>query len=292
MTNQIPKDMQLKPEVIISNPESLKQIIGNMRLDGAEKLHILTDFDRTLTRAYDDEGINFTSIFANLRRDGYLDPEYVKISREHYEKYYPIELDYNRSLEERANYMREWWNAAHADMIKFGVTKELLDRICTEHPLFFRDGAHDLFRDTFAKNIPFVIMSAAPGYMIKRYINNFDHVYGNIFIVANWYEFDADGKMIGAKEPVIHSLNKYEITLNSLPIFEEIKKRPNVILMGDGIDDTGMVTGFDYNNLIKIGFYNQKTDEHLGLYKQHFDVVITGDDGMGSVNEILAQILN
>jgi len=291
MTYQTPAGMKLKPEVIICNPESLKQTIDNMRLDGAEKLHILTDFDRTLTRAYDDEGNNFTSIFANLRRDGYLDPEYVKISREHYEKYYPIEIDYNRSFDERANYMREWWDAAHADMIQFGVTKTLLDRVCAEHPLFFRDGALDLFRDTFSKNIPFVIMSAAPGYMIKRYINNFDRVYDNIFIVANWYEFDANGKMIAAKEPVVHSLNKYEITLESLPIFDEIKKRPNVILMGDGVDDVGMVTGFDYNNLIKIGFYNQMTDEHLELYKQNFDVVITGDDGMGYVNEILAQIL-
>ena len=61
--------------------------------------------------------------------------------------------------------------------------------------------------------------------------------------------------------------------------------------MGDGIDDTGMVTGFDYNNIIKIGFYNQMTDEHLELYKQYFDVVITGDDGMGYINEILAEIL-
>jgi cytosolic 5'-nucleotidase 3 len=282
--------MQMK-NVIISNPGHLERALKRMRSDGASKLHVLTDFDRTLTRAFDDEGNKFTSIFANLRREGYLDPEYMRTSIEHYEKYQPIELDYHRSLEERAKYMREWWDAAHSAMIKYGVTKQLLDRICTEHPLIFRDGVHDCFGKLFERNVPMVIMSAAPGDMIKRYINLFDRVYDNIHIIANWYEFDADGKMIGAKEPVIHSLNKYEITLNHLPIFEEIKKRPNVILMGDGVDDTGMVVGFDYENLIKIGFYNQKTDEHLELYEQHFDVVITGDGSMEYLNEILAIIL-
>jgi cytosolic 5'-nucleotidase 3 len=175
-------------------------------------------------------------------------------------------------------------------MVKYGVTKQLLDRICTEHPLIFRDGAHDCFGKLFEKNVPLIIMSAAPGDMIERYINLFDRVYDNIHIIANWYDFDADGKMTGAREPVIHSLNKYEITLNHLPIFEEIKKRPNVILMG--VDDTGMVVGFDYANLIKVGFYNQKTDEHLDLYKQHFDVVITGDGSMEYVNELLSVLLD
>lgn len=278
--------------VIIPNPEHLERVLKKMHSDGPFKLHVLTDFDRTLTRAFDDSGHKFTSIFANLRREGYLSPEYVRTSIEHYDKYQPIEVDYRRSLEERAKYMREWWDAAHDTMIKYGVTKQLLDKICTEHPLVFRDGAHDSFKKLFEKNVPLVIMSAAPGDMIQRYINSFDRVYDNIHIIANWYDFDADGKMVGAKEPVIHSLNKYEITLNHLPIFEEIKKRPNVILMGDGVDDTGMVVGFDYENLIKIGFYNQKTDEHLELYKQHFDVVITGDGSMVYVNKILSVLLD
>lgn len=278
--------------ITIPNPDHLEKTLNKIRADGPAKLHVLTDFDRTLTRAFDDSGHKFTSIFANLRREGYLDPEYVKTSIEHYEKYQPIEIDYSQSLEERAKYMREWWDAAHNAMIKYGVTKQLLNRICAEHPLIFREGAHDCFIKLTQMRVPMIIMSAAPGDMIERYIKLFDRVYDNIHIIANWYDFDANGKMIGAREPVIHSLNKYEITLNHLPIFDEIKKRPNVILMGDGIDDTGMVVGFDYENLIKIGFYNQKTDEHLELYKQHFDVIITGDGSMEYVNEILDVLLN
>ena len=62
--------------------------------------------------------------------------------------------------------------------------------------------------------------------------------------------------------------------------------------MGDTLEDTDMITGFDYDQLIKIGFYNQPTDENLDKYRETFDIVITGDGNMNYVNELLQKIIS
>ncbi|MBU1613431.1 hypothetical protein KKC87_03315, partial [Patescibacteria group bacterium] len=96
---------------------------------------------------------------------------------------------------------------------------------------------------------------------------------------------------IGIKEPVIHSLNKYEIVVKEYPIFETIKNRKNVLLMGDGIDDVGMIEGFEYDNLLKIGFLNDGVEKNLDKFTANFDVVITRDSGMEYVDKLLQRIL-
>ncbi len=278
-------------KIIISNPELLQNTITKIKADGAGQLHLLADFDYTLTHAYKN-GERIRSLMGVMRQSGYLGAQFIKDGEARVAKYHPIEINYNLSLAERTQYMREWWDVTHGDIMKYGLTQTMLDKICAEYPLNFRDGVKQFFSKLHTANVPIVIMSAAPADMIARYIKQLDSVYNNVHIVANWYIFDNDGKMIGVKEPIIHSLNKYETTLEHLPIFSEIQKRPNVILIGDSIDDIGMVTGFDYKNLIKIGFYNQPTDEHLSKYQDNFDVVITGDGDMNFVNELLNKVIS
>jgi 5'-nucleotidase len=70
-----------------------------------------------------------------------------------------------------------------------------------------------------------------------------------------------------------------------------VRDRRNVILLGDSIDDVGMVQGFDYDNLITVGFLNDKVAENLERYKKAFDVVLIGDASMGYVRELLEEII-
>ena len=277
--------------VIIPNQSHLDQTIAAMAAGGAGKLHILTDFDNTLTRAFVDDQKTH-SIIANIRLGNYLGDEFSHWSKKRVEKYWPLETDLRLSRAERARYMREWWDETHAQMVKHGLSRQLLDKICEERPVAFRAGMEEFENRLKSSAVPVVIMSAAPGYMIKYYLEQAHLFANNVDIIANWYEFDANGIMTGAKEPVIHSLNKYEITLNGYPIFEQIKNRRNVILMGDGVDDIGMIEGFDYDNIIKIGFLNENADERLDDFKKNFDVVILNDDGMEAVNDILKIILS
>jgi 5'-nucleotidase len=54
--------------------------------------------------------------------------------------------------------------------------------------------------------------------------------------------------------------------------------------------DHHMVDGFDYENLIKIWFLNDKVDELLDEYKKRYDIVIVNDGGFCVVNEIIGNI--
>ena len=64
-----------------------------------------------------------------------------------------------------------------------------------------------------------------------------------------------------------------------------------MILLGDDLQDLGMVKNLDYDNLIKIGFLNENVDENLEKYKEGYDVVITGDGDFSFVNELIGEIL-
>jgi 5'-nucleotidase len=63
---------------------------------------------------------------------------------------------------------------------------------------------------------------------------------------------DEDGKAIAIKEPIIHSFNKGETVVKDSPIYEEIKERKNILLLGDSLGDVRMADGFDYENILKI----------------------------------------
>ena len=73
--------------------------------------------------------------------------------------------------------------------------------------------------------------------------------------------------------------------------FAKIKDKRNVILLGDNPEDTGMVDGFEYDNLLKIGFFNDEKMENLASFKKAFDVVILNDSSMEFVNNLLQEII-
>jgi hypothetical protein len=62
--------------------------------------------------------------------------------------------------------------------------------------------------------------------------------------------------------------------------------------LGDGIEDVGMVDGFDYHNLLKIGFLNIAYNNNFEFFKQQFDVVLEGDGDINYVTELLRSILS
>jgi len=115
--------------------------------------------------------------------------------------------------------------------------------------------------------------------------------YDNVHIISNSFEWDANGNAVAIKQPIIHTLNKYETAIQDFPVFNIIKERKNVLLMGDSLDDVGMVEGFDCDNLIKIGFLNENIDENLEQYKSNYDVVVLNDGPLDFVNKLLKEII-
>jgi 5'-nucleotidase len=126
--------------------------------------------------------------------------------------------------------------------------------------------------------------------MLIEYLKQNRLMTKNVYVVSNRYKFDSKGRAIKIQEPIIHTFNKTEITLENYPVFDVVKSRKNVLLLGDSLGDVGMIEGFDYDNLIKIGFLNDSEEGSPDEFQANYDVVITGDQNFGFVNKLIKEM--
>jgi 5'-nucleotidase len=277
--------------IIIPNPEHFEELKQKIISEGTNKFHVVADFDRTLTKAFVN-GVSLPSIISVLRNENYLSEEYSEKAKALANKYHPIETDTKISVDEKKKYMKEWWEKHFELLINSGLNKKNLERIINEGKVEFREGAEEFLDLLHENNIPLIIISSSGvGDLIPMYLEKHGKLYNNVHIIANLYKWDKDGKAIGIQNSIIHVFNKDESSVKNHPaIYREIKKRKNVLLIGDSLGDLGMTKGFEYKTLLKIGFLNEKIEESLNEYKRNFDVVITNDSDMKYVNDFIKQI--
>lgn len=277
----------MQEKIVILKPEKVQEKKRKILNEGAKNFHVLADFDRTLTNAF-VEGKKIPSIISVLRDGNYLSLEYTKKARELFEKYHPIETDLNLSDEEKKVAMREWWETHFDLLINSGLNKNDLERIVKEGAIVLRKGVLEFFNLLNEKRIPLVILSSSGiGDVISIYLRNQRKMYDNIYVVSNFYEWDEKGNAVCVKKPIIHAMNKDEVIFKELPFYNDISNRKNVLLLGDSLGDLKMIKGVDYNNLISVGFLNEKIKENLDLYKKFFDVVISGDGSFEWANNFI-----
>ena len=87
--------------IIISNKDNFEKVLNSMKSWWAWSVHILSDFDRTLTYSKIG-GEERPSIISVLRRNWYLWEEYTKKAYELYDCYHPIEIDPNIPMNEKS----------------------------------------------------------------------------------------------------------------------------------------------------------------------------------------------
>jgi len=277
-------------DIIISNKNSLEKIKKKILEEGKEKFHVIADFDRTLTKAF-VEGQKTPTVIAQVRNGNYLTKDYAPKAHTLFDKYHPIEIDTNIDDKEKNEKMHEWWMKHFELLVECGFNKKVIKEIVAKGGIEFREGALKLIDILHEKNIPLVIMSAGPGDMIIEYLKKEGRLYDNVHVVANFYDFNEKGIAVKVREPIIHSVNKHETEVKGLPIYEDLVKRKNVLLLGDGLGDLGMIEGFPYENVIKIGFLNYNIEESLDKFKENFDVVITNDESMEYITKLLKEVL-
>lgn len=283
-------------KIIIKNKKNLEKLKQNFRKEGNLKIHILADFDRTLTCATIN-GKPVSSIMHFLRSGNYVSDKYAQKSNQLADKYHPIEVNPNIPLEEKKEKMKEWWMKHFDLLIKSGLNKKhlqiMVDLAEKTGALRFREGSLEFISLLHEKNIPLVIISSSGlGEVIPMLLKNHGKLYSNIYVVSNSFKWDENGKAIDYKKPIIHVFNKDETILKKIPkIYKQVKNRKNVILLGDSLGDLGMITGFDYDKLIKVGVLNENVDKNLEVYKKNFDVIITNDGNLNYVNKLMKEIL-
>jgi len=277
--------------VVISNPAKLEKIKKEFQKGGIEKLHILSDFERTLTYAF-VEGEKVPSLISVLRSSGeYLGDDYARKAQALFDKYHPIEIDPKIPLEEKKKAMEEWWTTHFNLLIKLGLNKKHLEKAVKSEKIKLREGAEEFFNLLKKYKIPLIIMSSSGlGEAISMFLEKEEKLLAYVYIISNSFFWDDNGNAVSVKTPVIHSMNKDETVLKDFPFYDKIKDKKNVILLGDNLEDIKMVAGFNYDNLIKIGFLNEKIEENLEAYKKIYDILILNDSSMNFVNNLLKEI--
>lgn len=271
--------------IYIKNELELKEKIEQIKTEGKDNFYIVFDFDNALSKAYVNDKL-FMSTIAQIRVGNYLTEEYRQGAHALYEEYYPWEKNVDLPFEERSKKMYEWWER-HLDLkIKHGLNKDVVEDIVKKDMILLRDKTIELFDLFLTLDLPVLIFSAGAGSMIDLTLqkNNCNHK--NVHILSNFYDFDDNGKCIGYKGDIIHVLNKNSDGIKNTPIFDLIKTRKNVLLVGDSLSDLNMVDGLDVNKL-NIGFYNFKDDKLLQKYKDAFDVLIFNDGSMDYLIELM-----
>ena len=171
-------------------------------------------------------------------------------------------------------------------MIKSGINKEVFIDIAKKKLVLPRKGLREFINLLKKNEIPLLIFSAGLGDIIREFLIKKKCFNKKIKIIANFFKFEENGKVNGYESDVVHIFNKKEVEHQ-----ENFPNRNNIILLGDNLGDLGMVEGIDYEEIIKIGFLNEKIEEQKEEYLKNFDLIILNDGTLKEVNKILKEIL-
>lgn len=276
--------------IIIRNHEELNKKITIIKQDGLLDLHIISDFDRTLTKCC-IEGKRTPSTPALVREGRYLSKEYVKKAFELHDIYRPFEILTKISEQKKNEKMIEWWTLHFKLLVDSGFNRKVINDIIAKKKMQMRQGSDEFFKLLSENKIPLLIFSAGMGDIIKEYLEYEDMMKDNVFLISNFFTFDEYGKANGYRVPLIHSLNKNEVAIKDTEYYYKVKNRKNVILLGDLLEDIQMSEGIEHDCIIRIGFLNENVEESIEAFSEKFDIVILNDITMDYVNELLKKII-
>lgn len=280
-------------DIIISDNDNFLKVKNIFESAGKEKVHILADFDGTLTNAFiNNEKV--PSIISVLRDGSYLSPGYSRKAHELYNKYHIFENDHKISKNDKKRLMEEWWRKHFELLIKSGLNKRDIEEVVKSPKIKLREGFPQFLDILDKNNIPLIIMSSSGLGKESIYLKlkQDNKLYDNIYIISNSFNWDEKGNAVSINEPIIHGANKDETLISIMPdALKAVKDRGNVILLGNSLGDADMAEGFDYDNLIKFGFLNDNIEDNLDDYKKIYDAVIINDSSFDFITSFLKDIL-
>ena len=243
-----------------------KEIINKLNAWSDDSIYVLADFDRTLT-SYDSK-----TSWSILYNNDKINPEYKKQANKLYDYYRPYELDESIDFLKKSSLMESWWNDLITLSIKYQIPSTLIEELSNDkNTMKFREGTPKLLKNFYKRKIPVIIISAGLGNFIENFLKLNNCYYENIYIISNYLDF-TNNIATGIKGPLIHTLNKNEISI-PLNIKKLLQNRTNTILLGDQIADISMLSSTHQENALKIGFLEDNVSQLKQDYLNHFDIV-------------------
>lgn len=258
--------------------EKLKQISLT-----SHSFAVLMDFDKTIST------IDSEDSWTVIQNPSFVSPKIKMESTKLLEKYYPIEMDYHLSLDEKSSYMYRWYTEVLNLYYKYGLTYDKLISCVQYGKIVFRNGVKELFFDFYKNKIPVVILSAGIGNVIALFLELNHCLYDNIHIVSNFLSFK-DNALLPIHHNIIHTCNK---TLSLLPdiLQNQVCKKDAILLFGDYIEDIKMVPKDFLNKTLSFGFLEKNVDANLDLYRNSFDVVLTDNASFYDIRDMINKLI-
>jgi HAD superfamily hydrolase (TIGR01544 family) len=245
MTKKSP-DQVLKHFRVRNKNKALRKL-NKFVAEGKDKLHLLADFDRTLTVGRDKTGKDISSweILAN-----HLSPKAHAKQHKLYQKYRPLELSGKMTAEEAAS----WGHQVLTIFVENEISLLEIEKNF-QQKTDIRPHAKELLDFSKKLGIPTVILSAG----IKEIIDFWSKIFqvSPTLVLATMLITDSKGKIIDWDRNIIHNFNKKEQGHQELTKIKA--QRPNIILIGDALEDADMAEGDE--NVLRIRIVNPREDE-------------------------------
>ena len=258
--------------------------LKQFQADGPERLLVVSDWDRTLTRSVAEDGSDQStcSVIAN---SGHLGPAFSRRYRELFDRYRRIERDTELSESFKSRHLRRWWSLQFDLLLDYKLSTQTIRRIVRESRPRLRDGARLFFNTLLKRHIPLIILSAGIREIIEARLAEEGVPTGDFAIIANTLAFDSSGIAASYKTPLIHSLNKHALRKETTP---ELAGRRNLLLLGDTLEDARMAERINHTRLLSFGF--PADNDHLQEYRSAYDVVLSPESSLEPVNAVLRDI--
>lgn len=295
-TGRKTKIIEMMPEfqkktVHIKDPARVEEIICGLIKGGAAKLQLITDFDMTLSR-FSHNGKRCPSCHNVIDNCKYVSDECRKKLYELKEKYYAIEIDPELTNKEKYPFMVEWYTKSHTLLIEQRLNRNKLEEVVKNSDIMLKEGYETFFDKLNEHTIPVFIFSAGLGDVLEEAIRQSGVYYPNVKVVSNFMDFDENGVIKGFKGELIHVYNKHDGALRRTEYFSHLKENSNIVLLGDSLGDLSMADGVpNVENILKIGYLNDKVEELLEKYMDSYDIVLVKDETLDVANSILQKIL-
>lgn len=251
-----------------ADEQSVRAKIASFIKDGQQALHIVSDFDLTLTAGkVAGQNLGTWDVMDEL-----MPPEGVARHSEIYNSFRPIEREGKLTAEIAALKWTEILDLITSYPINIDDVKAAFLAVAN-----LREGAKSLFDLCEAANVPTVILSSGIRNVVQIMVDHYNM--HPAYILSNDLVIDETTRLVSGwrSDSLVHILNKNEMGHGELSALR--KTRRNVILIGDVLDDTKMVEGSD--DVIRIRILDPRKGETFELasalnesFKAGFDLTI------------------
>ena len=269
-------------------------LLSTLVSGGASSLQVIADFDRTLSVA--------GSVTGHGVLEAALPPAAKARCAELYSRYHAIEFDPTLTPAQKEPHMLEWYAAAHEAILSGGLTRAALSAAVAASlasgALALRAEVPALIAATGAAGVPLLVFSAGVADVIEVLLSQ--ALFGSgplpahISVVSNRMAWSAAGAHAGwATEPLVHMFNKNEACLRGSHLYEELRRRPNVLLCGDSVGDASMADGLPHAAVLRLGVLNAAEPErepHMAAYADAFDALILSQESIAPLLDVVRAV--